>query len=104
VLRFVFVGYKLLGIAWAYGDLRVFCGGTIAIVMMSLLNILFFLDATGKFTKFIQMTHTEAGLDDKVVDMCAACAPIRLPAAKKEWSKLRGLHAMGAFRDAKKSK
>ena len=40
MLRFVFVGYKLLGIAWAYGDLRVFCGGTIAIVMMSLLNIL----------------------------------------------------------------
>ena len=104
VLRFVFVGYKLLAIAWAYGDMRIFCGGTIAVVLMSLLNILFFLDALGKFTKFMKMAHTDEGLEEKSTAMFTAMAVIRLPTAKKEWSKLRGLHAMGAFRDMKNKK
>merc|ERR1719240_2397738 len=46
VLRFAFLGYKLLGIAYASGSMTLFAGGATVICTMSLLNSLFVVDAT----------------------------------------------------------
>jgi hypothetical protein len=75
-----------------------------SIALMGLINILFTVDTVGKFGKFMKMSHTDADIEEKTVEMSSSMAIIRLPTAKKEWSKVRGLQAMGAFREPKKDK
>ena len=40
-------------------------------------------------------------LEEAMVNMASAMAPIRIPKAKKEWSKVRGALAMGVFHGKK---
>ena len=59
VLRFAYCGYQLLCIAYASGNTHLFFGGSIVVVLMSLLNILFVSDAAGKFSKFMKLKHID---------------------------------------------
>lgn len=100
VLRFAYVGYKLLGISYASGGGAMFYGGCAVICLMGLINTLFTLDATGKFSKFIRMKHIEAKIDEALTDVIAAVTPVRIPKNSANWAKLRGVKAMGAFKAA----
>jgi len=113
VLRFAYCGYQLLCIAYASGNTHLFFGGSIVVVLMSLLNILFVSDAAGKFSKFMKLKHIDTNaplekqktfkfeLEEAMVNMASAMAPIRIPKAKKEWSKVRGALTMGVFHGKK---
>lgn len=110
VLRFAYCGYKLLSIAHASGSTGMLVGGSLVMAAMSLLNVLFVTDATGKFLKFMKLQHVDQAaplekqktlkieLDEAIVSMACAMSPIRIPKAKKEWSKVRGAVALGVLR------
>ena len=59
VLRFAWVCVSLLSTVYADGMIGMIIMGTTAILAMAILNTLFFLDAFGKFAKFMKMHHDD---------------------------------------------
>mmetsp|Transcript_3444 Transcript_3444/g.10695 ORF Transcript_3444/g.10695 Transcript_3444/m.10695 type:complete len:339 (+) Transcript_3444:67-1083(+) len=101
VLRFAFVGFKLVGALRAGGAPAALYGGCLVLCTMGLINFLFTADAVGKFAKFMRMKHT----DDEVLEV-ARCASssflndsvVLLTRSQKSWAKVRGAVHLGAVR------
>jgi len=54
IIRFVVLGYQLFMIFYSAGAMAFLYGGVVAVGLMSVINLLFFMDAAGKFVKFIK--------------------------------------------------
>merc|ERR1712066_55792 len=65
-LRYAFVGYKLISTFHADGRTMMLCGGGLVLGLMGLLNILFVMDAVGKFSKFIHLSYSDEDLQPKI--------------------------------------
>lgn len=122
-IRYGYVVYRIVIFLRDISTLM-YVGGICAAAAMSLVNVLFCLDVTKKFVKFIQVPVSL--LDEKdpakrqrnikhvkrtTVDLYAALSSRRHPKSitltksRKEWAKVRGaVHMMGAMKELKKKK
>jgi len=103
VLRYNYVCYSLLCEFYSSGNMALFWGGLSVTVAMSLINLLFFMDATGKLTKFLPMSYTqetevEMELTAVTASLTGAPRAIFLSKAQKDWAKVKGVVRMGAFK------
>jgi hypothetical protein len=108
VLRYGFIGYSLAVQFHADGHTFLFYWGSFVLCTMGLLNTLFFMDALGKFVKFIGMKADDKGIDEAVEEAMSSHARhnsilvAKLTTSQKEWAKIKGAVRLGAFH--KKSK
>jgi len=108
LLRYSFVGFKLISTFYADDNKpMLYCGGSV-LCLMSMLNILFVLDAVGKFAKFMKMTHNDSKVENAAVAANGALhrhqSRVILSTSQKEWAKVRGALYMGAFKMIKQKK
>lgn len=59
VLRYGFVGYKLIGTMYADGNIRMLCVGCLVLMSMGVVNLVFITDALKKLVKFMSMKHSD---------------------------------------------
>jgi len=70
IIRFMVLGYQLFMIFYNSGAMAFVYGGVTVVGLMSVINILLFMDSVGKFVKFIKMRPV---IDD---DVAAARKPL----------------------------
>jgi len=111
VLRYVFIGYKLISAFYADGHMSMFCGGGLVLSLMGLFNCLMIMDGWAKFSKFMMMKHTaeevpEANDDtsERPVQRQTSNSKIRLCSSQRQWAKVRGVVRMCLMKEAKKQR
>jgi len=102
LLRYAFVGYKLIYTFYADGRTMMLCGGGLVLGLMGLLNIAFVMDAIGKFIKFMKINHSDEDLQPKIARVHSSFhrhnAPQIMRTSQKEWAIVRGAVLLGSFR------
>jgi len=101
-LRYAFVGYKLISTFYADGRTMMLCGGGLVLGLMGLLNILFVMDAVGKFSKFIHLSYSDEDLQPKIARVHSSFhrhnTPHIMRTSQREWAIVRGAVLLGSFR------
>jgi len=113
VVRYAMVGYSLASSLYEDDSPMMFCTGCLVLGLMGIMNTLMFVDAIGKFAKFMAMHYTETKAED-LRDAAAAIngvfrrqstthIPFFMTKSQKEWAKVRGaVKVMGALHGSQK--
>ena len=115
VIRYFWL-WKIMGtLMWEDENWIVLKAAIVPFLGLSLVNVVFVIDASVKFAKFMPMQiekHSEEEIKDLAVEAAFAgrhkrtrkSLSISLSFSQKEWAKVRGAVMMGVFHDAKQSK
>ena len=105
--RFGYVVYHVVDFLRTNGGTSMFVGSCCATACMSVLNLAFCLDATGKLVKFLKMDTKSKDLQETANALLVSTTGIhgafQLTRAKANWGKLKGLYRMGSFQTRKKN-